>query len=161
MKTLIISKSADFLDELFEDKTGKAKVLELQSDLKNAKESVATEDYEYLLLVFTKNERHCVPEALEILENVEDIFEIDRTRRIVKSGEATVSLTELEFRLFEHFMARKGELIKMDQLRSHLYGSDIKVKNAVATHLGNLKKKLPAFGKKIHNVRGRGYIFKL
>ena len=88
-----------------------------------------------------------------------DEFELDLARRQALYGGSSISLTPTEFEIVSLFLKRKGEQISRDELNRHLWGESKVSRNALDTHLVNLKKKLPPFGRKLISVYGAGYCY--
>ena len=92
-------------------------------------------------------------------EEPEPDFQLDQDRLKVTYSNKVISLTQIEMKLLTLFVNSKRKILSKDELHKHLFGNDVKVRNALGVHLTNLKKKLPFVDKYLINVRGKGYIF--
>lgn len=97
--------------------------------------------------------------ALAIDEKVEMGMAVDyATRKVSFDGEA-VSLTPTEFALLKVFLKNQGQHLGREELIQSVWGSRQVSKNALDTHLVNLKRKLPVFANKLVLVYGSGYCY--
>jgi len=97
-----------------------------------------------------------------------DVYEFDglkvdfRRCEIRKRGK-TVELTALELKLLRAFLARRGEVLTIDQLNEAVWGKDVFITDRVVyTHMNNLRKKIetnPQAPRHLITVRGVGYRF--
>ena len=97
-----------------------------------------------------------------------DVYEFDslkvdfRRCEIQKLGK-TVELTALELKLLRAFLARRGEVLTIDQLNEAVWGKDVFITDRVVyTHMNNLRKKIeanPQAPRHLITVRGVGYRF--
>jgi DNA-binding response OmpR family regulator len=74
------------------------------------------------------------------------------------SGEHTVELTQIEFRLLRYFMLNRNKVLSASQLRAHVYSNDGEPNsNVLEVYINRLRSKLG------HNLittrRGQGYVF--
>lgn len=85
---------------------------------------------------------------------------LDGNRYEMRSGDASVNLTNKEFQLMELFIQHPGYVFSTDHLMEKIWGldtdSDIDV---VWTHIGYVRKKLRSIGAdiEIKTIRGAGY----
>jgi DNA-binding response OmpR family regulator len=97
-----------------------------------------------------------------------DVYEFDglkidfRRCEIHKQGK-TVELTALELKLLRAFLARRGQVLTIDQLNEAAWGKDVFITDRVIyTHMNNLRKKIevnPQTPRHLITVRGVGYRF--
>jgi len=73
--------------------------------------------------------------------------------------EREVALTKTEFVILNLFLNSGGALITKEELHRLLYRDHVKARNALASHLTNLKKKVPFLAKGLKSIHGRGYVF--
>jgi len=89
---------------------------------------------------------------------------LDPSTQRVWVGERPVALTGYEFRLLEHLMSRRGQVLSKRELADHLYPHDEdRDSNVLEVLLGRLRRKLDPEGTlaPIETLRGRGYRFAL
>ena len=88
-------------------------------------------------------------------------FAMDLEGMEIRSGNARLDLTMLEFRLLAALVQNQGHVISRDRLLDLVWGSDVIVTDrAIDTHIANIRKKMgPAGSKFISSVRGMGYRF--
>lgn len=97
--------------------------------------------------------------ALAIDEKVEMGMAVNyATRKVSFDGEA-VNLTPTEFALLKVFLKNQGQHLGREELIQSVWGSRQVSKNALDTHLVNLKRKLPVFANKLVLVYGSGYCY--
>jgi len=79
-----------------------------------------------------------------------------------KNGEC-VEITALELKLLRALVARRGQVVTIDQLNEAVWGKDVFITNRVVyTHMNNLRKKIekdPQRPRYLITVRGVGYRF--
>jgi two-component system response regulator TctD len=95
-------------------------------------------------------------DATDFLEEIE----ICDSALTAKSGAMVVKLTEKEFQLLAVFLSNRGNQLTREQVIGKVWGVSKLADNIFDTHLGNLKKKLPAFRHRLTIIRGRGYTYK-
>lgn len=90
---------------------------------------------------------------------------LERDRLIVRSGQAEVSLTLVEFELLEILYKQPGRIFGRDQLMSKVYSDNRIVSDrTIDSHIKKLRKKLSeilANQEVIHSVYSVGYKFEL
>lgn len=92
---------------------------------------------------------------------VDDLV-IDEAGRTAVFGGRTLDLTATEFELLLSLVRHRGRVLSKAQLMSHLWGLDDDVDpNRLEFQVSSLRRKLEAHGpRRIHTVRGVGYVFK-
>jgi DNA-binding response OmpR family regulator len=94
------------------------------------------------------------------IKETQDCISFSNKNFSIKYNEESISLTEVEFNIFQFLCENKNQIITNEDLHFHIYKEEVKVKNALQTHLSNLKKKLPSnLVGSLKNIRGKGYIF--
>jgi DNA-binding response OmpR family regulator len=97
-----------------------------------------------------------------------DVYEfgglkIDFGRCEVWKGGRPVEVTALELKVLRALLARRGQVVTMDQLNEAVWGKDVFITNRVVyTHMNNLRKKIetdPQNPRHLVTVRGVGYRF--
>jgi DNA-binding response OmpR family regulator len=92
-----------------------------------------------------------------------DGLKIDFRRCEIRKRGKTVELTALELKLLRAFLARRGEVLTIDQLNEAVWGKDVFITDRVVyTHMNNLRKKIetnPQAPRHLITVRGVGYRF--
>jgi DNA-binding response OmpR family regulator len=86
--------------------------------------------------------------------------ELDRLKHTASRRGRDLDLTPKEFQLLEFFLIRPQEVIRRTELLEKVWDLHFDpMSNVVDVHVGNLRKKLRAFGEPlVHTVRGVGYI---
>ena len=87
-------------------------------------------------------------------------LEMDRLRRVVRRGARTLDLSPREFRLLEHFLLHRDEVMTRTHLLEKVWDLSFDPEtNVVDAHVSNLRRKLEAGGgsRIIQTVRGAGY----
>lgn len=70
-----------------------------------------------------------------------------------------VELTELEYKILACLLENQNQLITKAELHKYVYSTETKARNALNTHLTNLKNKLSTdFTKRLKTIRSKGYI---
>jgi DNA-binding response OmpR family regulator len=97
-----------------------------------------------------------------------DLYEFDglkidfRRCEFQKRGKI-VELTALELKLLRAFLARRGQVLTIDQLNEAVWGKDVFITDRVVyTHMNNLRKKIevnPQAPRHLITIRGVGYRF--
>jgi DNA-binding response OmpR family regulator len=92
-----------------------------------------------------------------------DDLRIDFRRCDIQRGGETIELTALELKLLRAFLARRGQVLTIDQLNKAVWGKDVYITDRVIyTHMNNLRKKIesnPQAPRHLITVRGIGYRF--
>lgn len=88
-------------------------------------------------------------------------LEVDTTKRAVRRGGETITLSAREYALLEYLALRAGDLVTRTEIWEHVYdfASDTH-SNVVDVYIGYLRKNLERDGapKLIHTRRGQGYV---
>ncbi|MCL2912919.1 response regulator transcription factor [Shewanella corallii] len=87
-------------------------------------------------------------------------FSINTSTLEVKCGDALISLSGSEYKLFEYFMLHIGEVLSKTVLTEHIYDQDFDLdSNVIEVFIRRLRKKLDADGEfgLIETLRGQGY----
>ena len=97
-----------------------------------------------------------------------DVYEFNRLKidfgrcEVWKNGRS-VEVTALELKLLRTLLARRGQVMTIDQLNEAVWGKDVFITNRVVyTHMNNLRKKIetdPQKPRHLITVRGVGYRF--
>jgi len=74
-------------------------------------------------------------------------------------GETSVRLTDIEFRILALLRMNPGRRVPRDVFVHEIWGTKRISENALDTHLGNLKKKIPQLRERIQVIRGKGYLY--
>jgi two-component system, OmpR family, response regulator MprA len=88
---------------------------------------------------------------------------LDPETREVRRGDRALELTDLEFRLLEHFLANPRVVLTRELLLDHVWGAERpSTENALEVYVGYLRRKLEADGEPrlLHTVRGVGYVLR-
>lgn len=85
-------------------------------------------------------------------------WRIEPSLRVVNIGSQKVELTEVEYQLVTYFLANLGKWVRRQELIETIWGQESRSRNALDTHLTNLKRKIPALKGSLKTVRGRGYL---
>lgn len=86
-------------------------------------------------------------------------FEIDSRMRTVFHNGHQIGLTPIEFELLTFFIKNSGNQVTRDELTKHVWGASKISKNALDTHILNLKKKLPPFAENLVSIYGTGFCY--
>lgn len=86
-------------------------------------------------------------------------FVIDRETRCVTSEGKDIVLTPTEFDILTFFLDSPNKQITRLTLMAHIWGSRTSNHHVLDKHLENLKKKLPAFAKRLKSVYGAGFCY--
>ena len=86
--------------------------------------------------------------------------ELDRLKHTARRRGEDLDLTPKEFQLLEYLLMRPEEVIRRTELLEKVWDLHFDpMSNVVDVHVGNLRKKLRAYGEPLlHTVRGVGYI---
>lgn len=72
-----------------------------------------------------------------------------------------IKLTSIEIKILELFKNKPNTVISKEEIELYVWGEGIiKVRNTLATHLRNLKLKIPQLNENLTNIRGKGYIYR-
>lgn len=99
------------------------------------------------------------PVACGALLQADDLV-LDTNKYRVERAGLEIALTPKEFALLEYLMRHMGSVVSHQTLFEHVWdGSADQCSNAIMTHIGNLRRKIDAQGRRtlIHTVPGRGY----
>jgi two-component system, OmpR family, alkaline phosphatase synthesis response regulator PhoP len=92
-----------------------------------------------------------------------DGLKIDFRRCEILRGGRTVKLTALELKMLRALLARRGDVLTIDQLNEAVWGKDVFITDRVVyTHMNNLRNKVehdPQSPRHLITVRGIGYRF--
>jgi DNA-binding response OmpR family regulator len=90
-------------------------------------------------------------------------FSVDLDRYVATKDGVELSLTPREFRLLDHFISHRGEIVTREELLDTVWGYDtIPFTRTVDTHIAKLRKKIednPADPRLIATVHRLGYKF--
>jgi len=90
-------------------------------------------------------------------------FSVDLDRYVATKDGVDLSLTPREFRLLDHFISHRGEIVTREELLDSVWGYDtIPFTRTVDTHIAKLRKKIednPADPRLIATVHRLGYKF--
>lgn len=87
------------------------------------------------------------------------LWSLDPAKMSVYFNGREVALTKTEFVILNLFLRSEGTLVTKEELHELLYQDHVKARNALASHLTNLKKKVPFLGERLKSVHGKGYVF--
>jgi DNA-binding response OmpR family regulator len=90
-------------------------------------------------------------------------IELDTTAGTVRRGGEQISVTPMEYRVFEYLMHRPDALVSKTELLEHLYDYNWeKFGNVIEVYVAGLRRKLDTdpLNRRIHTLRGRGYILR-
>ena len=89
---------------------------------------------------------------------IADGLRLDEARQVVISGDRTVALSGIEFRLLRYFMLHPGQVLSKSHLAEHVYDNDSdRDSNVIEVHVSHLRSKIGAA--LIKTRRGQGYVF--
>lgn len=88
-------------------------------------------------------------------------FSLDDKSRELYVGEKTYHLTQVEFTLLRRLLDRKNQLVTRADLENDIWNGRHVAKNALDTHLYNMKKKIPELKNCLSSVHGTGYMLKV
>lgn len=115
--------------------------------------------------VFKLLEKPFLPHSIDEILNEIDVNRHKSKINLVASGHLAiedgneVELTELEYKILSFLLENQNQLVTKSELHRYVYSSDIKARNALNTHLTNLKSKLSTnFTKQLKTIRSKGYI---
>jgi DNA-binding response OmpR family regulator len=90
-------------------------------------------------------------------------IELDTTAGTVRRAGVQISVTPMEYRVFEYLMYRPDALVSKTELLEHLYDYNWeKFGNVIEVYVAGLRRKLDTdpLNRRIHTLRGRGYILR-
>jgi DNA-binding response OmpR family regulator len=96
---------------------------------------------------------------IEIDKKTQNDFKLDPKNYKVTDKGREFKLTEIEYKILNFMVLNRGALITKEEIHNLIYKSDVKARNAINTHITNLKNKLPSFSKNLNTMRGQGYVF--
>ncbi len=74
-----------------------------------------------------------------------DGLRLDEARQVVVSGDRTIALSGVEFRLLRYFMLHPGQVLSKSHLAEHVYDNDSdRDSNVIEVHVNHLRNKLGA-----------------
>jgi DNA-binding response OmpR family regulator len=91
----------------------------------------------------------------------EDV-ELDRVKHVASRGEVLLDLTPKEFQLLEYMMLNAERVVRRTELLEKVWDLHFDpMSNVVDVHVGHLRRKLHAGGRRslLHTIRGVGYVF--
>jgi len=89
---------------------------------------------------------------------IADGLRLDEARQAVISGDRTIALSGMEFRLLRYFMLHPGQVLSKSHLAEHVYDDDSdRDSNVIEVHISHLRIKIGAA--LIKTRRGQGYVF--
>ena len=88
-------------------------------------------------------------------------FILDHLNRQLCVGTAVYSLTSVEYRLLNILVNRKNSLVTRQDMENEIWSGRAVAKNALDTHLYNLKKKIPELKHVLASIHGTGYMLRI
>ena len=88
-------------------------------------------------------------------------FSLDEKSRELYVGAKSYSLTQVEYTLLSKLLDRKNQLVTRADLEKDIWNGRHVAKNALDTHLYNLKRKIPELKNCLSSVHGTGYLLKV
>lgn len=88
-------------------------------------------------------------------------FSLDEKSRELHVGEKVYHLTQVEYTLLRRLLDRKNQLVTRMDLEHDIWNGRHVAKNALDTHLYNMKKKIPELKNCLSSVHGTGYMLKV
>lgn len=88
---------------------------------------------------------------------------LDTGSRIVRRGQRSISLTSLEFKLLQEFLAHPRQVLPKEVLLDRVWGYDFGGNlNVAEVYVKQLRQKLEADGESrlLHTIRGAGYVLR-
>ncbi|MFV8256550.1 response regulator transcription factor [Bdellovibrio bacteriovorus] len=86
-------------------------------------------------------------------------FELDLKKRTVRYKDEDIVLTQTQSQIVSFFIRHRGTTVERERLIQHLWGESHVSRNALDTHLLNIKNKLPPFRTSLQVIHGRGYCY--
>ncbi len=105
------------------------------------------------------------PQRADVAEaaKIDDACVADFGNRELRSGSATVTLSEKETELLRYLVTHSGRAVSRDELIEHVWNLNPRglQTRTVDVHVGRLREKLAAVASvcEVRTLRGRGYIF--
>lgn len=90
---------------------------------------------------------------------VNDMWSLDRDRRVFRFQENIVELTSTEVKILEVLTVASRQVVSREKMVETIWGSMNVADNTLDTHLTNLRRKAPFLKSLIKGVRGIGYVF--
>lgn len=84
----------------------------------------------------------------------------DKNRQLFV-GADSYTLTQVEFTLLSKLLDKKNQLVTRADLEQDVWNGRHVAKNALDTHLYNLKRKVPQLKKCLSSIHGTGYVLKV
>lgn len=100
-----------------------------------------------------------LPPRVEAGRPCAEKFLFDRDRHCVSSSGERINLTPIEYKILEILVDNSGKTVDRKLLQSTAMGREAASRNALDTHISNLKRKIPVLESKIKVVYGRGFVF--
>lgn len=89
-------------------------------------------------------------------------LEIDLASKRVTSGGEELSLTKTEFNIIKLLLENEGRVFSRSEILEKAWKDEgVVLERTVDVHIARLRKKLGAYGEKIENKTGHGYVFNL
>lgn len=88
-------------------------------------------------------------------------FHLDDKSRELIVGDKVYHLTQVEYVVLRRLLDRKNQLVTRADLEQDIWNGRHVAKNALDTHLYNLKKKIPELKNCLSSVHGTGYLLKV
>jgi len=92
-------------------------------------------------------------------QRLNDIWSLDRDRRVFRFHGKTIELTSTEVKILELLTLSSHQVVSREKMIEAIWGSMHVADNTLDTHLTNLRKKAPFLKTIIKGVRGIGYVF--
>lgn len=96
---------------------------------------------------------------IEVDERKDLNFKLNPRDFKVIDKDKEIKLTEIEYKILNFMILNRGDLITKKELHNLIYKNDVKARNAINTHITNLKNKIPSFSENLETIRGQGYVF--
>lgn len=94
----------------------------------------------------------------EEIVTYEDVEINLRSMRVALADGSSVKLTKTEFALAVYFISNIETVLSRQQILDHVWGGAKHViDRTIDVHINNLRKKIPAFGRRLQAVHGSGY----
>lgn len=99
-----------------------------------------------------------IPRNSGLLEEKELELLINVKAQSVQYQNNFIDLTPTEFKLITYFLVHRGEAISKKDIEKLLWGEEKVSRNLIYTHIGNLKKKIPAVNKLVQIKKGALFV---
>lgn len=91
-----------------------------------------------------------------------NLFEINYKKNELHYNGQVIKLTSIETEILKFFRNNPNTVLSKEEIEQSVWGEGtVKVRNTLATHLGNLKSKVPELNARLVNIRGKGYLLKV